>query len=84
MKPAEQLEAFVQHGLRAGHRPDALRIALLAEGWSQAEVTAALSAWADHNLGVPVPRPQAQTSGQDAVLIWAYVRRAFDSDLQSD
>ena len=68
MKPAEQLEAFVQDGLRAGHRPDALRTALLAEGWSQAEVTAALSAWADHNLGVPVPRPQAQTSGQDAVL----------------
>lgn len=68
MKPAEQLATFVKDGLRAGHGPDALRTALLAEGWSQAEVTAALAAWTDHNLGVPVPRPQAQTSAQDAML----------------
>lgn len=68
MKPAEQLTTFVKEGLRTGHGPDALRTALLAEGWSQAEVTAALAAWTDHNLGVPVPRPQAQTSAQDAML----------------
>lgn len=68
MKPPDQLAAFVQDGLRAGHGPDALRAALSAEGWSQAEVSAALDAWADHGLGVPVPRPKAQSNGQDAVL----------------
>ncbi len=68
MKPSDQLEAFVKDGLRAGHSPDALRAALLAEGWSQAEIAAALDGWADRGLGVPVPRPQAQATGQDAVL----------------
>ncbi|NBB98418.1 MAG: hypothetical protein GVY34_09665 [Alphaproteobacteria bacterium] len=68
MKPSDQLAAFVQDGLRAGHGPDTLRAALLAEGWSQAEVRAALAGWSDRGLGVPVPRPQAKGSGQDAVL----------------
>ncbi|MCC1481034.1 DUF5671 domain-containing protein [Roseibaca sp. Y0-43] len=68
MKPADQLDAFVEAGLRAGHDPDALRGALLAEGWSPAEVAGALGKWADHGLGVPVPRPQAKAAGQDAVL----------------
>jgi len=68
VKPSEQLAAFVQDGLRAGHGPNALRKALLAEGWSSAEVTAALNGWSDQGLGVPVPRPQPQASGQEAVL----------------
>nr|WP_255618395.1 DUF5671 domain-containing protein [Roseibaca sp. Y0-43] len=40
----------------------------MAEGWSPAEVAGALGKWADHGLGVPVPRPQAKAAGQDAVL----------------
>lgn len=68
MKPAEQLTAFVQEGLRAGHSPAQLRAALLAEGWSAPEVENALAGWADHGLGVPVPRPRALVAGYDAVL----------------
>ncbi len=68
MKPAEQLANFIQDGLRAGHSPDALRKVLLAEGWSEPEVTAALGGWADHGLGLPVPRPRALVAGHDAVL----------------
>lgn len=68
MKPREQLTAFVQDGLRAGHSADVLRAALLAEGWSQTEVSAALDGWSDHGLGLPVPRPQTQANGHDAVL----------------
>lgn len=68
MKPREQLDAFVQDGLRAGHGPDTLRAALLAEGWSPTEVSGALGSWADRGLGVPVPRPQPKDASQDAVL----------------
>jgi hypothetical protein len=68
MKPADALAQFVQDGLRAGHAPDRLRSALMTEGWSEAEVSAALGAWADHGLGLPVPRPRALVAGHDAVL----------------
>ena len=68
MKPAEPLGAFVQDGLRAGHSPETLRRALLAEGWSEPEVAAALANWADHGLGLPVPRPRTLVVGHDAVL----------------
>lgn len=68
MKAPEQLMAFVEEGLRAGHDPDTLRRALLAEGWSQAETASALDAWGDHGLGVPVPRRQSRGAGQETVL----------------
>lgn len=68
MTPADQLDGFVCDGLRAGHSPDSLRAILRAEGWSPTEVERALGAWADHGLGLPVPRPQQGASGQDAVL----------------
>lgn len=68
MKPPEQLVAFVKEGLRAGHDREALRRALLAEGWSPAESSAALDAWGDHGLGLPVPRRQGRGTGQETVL----------------
>jgi hypothetical protein len=70
VKPADALASFVQDGLRAGHSPETLRQVLLTEGWSEAEISAALRAWADHDhgLGLPVPRPRALVAGHDAVL----------------
>lgn len=68
MKPAEQLAQFVQQGLQAGHSPERLRTALLEAGWSDGEVDAALAAWADAGLGVPVPRPRASVSARDAAV----------------
>jgi hypothetical protein len=68
VRPADRLSRFVQDGLRAGHDADTLRRALLAAGWSEAEIDSALSAWADHGLGVPVPRPSGGAEMQGAVL----------------
>lgn len=68
MKPSDELLEFVQRGMRSGHSAEVLRDALLSEGWSQSEVSGALERWADRGLGLPVPRPQPQATGQDAVL----------------
>jgi hypothetical protein len=89
MKPADTLAQFVQDGLRAGHAPDRLRAALLSEGWSAPEVDRALGAWADHGLGLPVPRAHAGVAGAEAVIyglmfvallvvIWGIVDLGFD------
>lgn len=68
MKPAEHLAAFVKEGLQAGHSAERLRAALLAEGWREQDVAQALDAWADHGLGLPVPRARAVAAGYDTVL----------------
>jgi hypothetical protein len=89
MKSADILAQFVQDGLRAGHAPERLRAALLTEGWSAPEVDRALGAWADHGLGLPVPRPNAVVAGAEAVVyglmfvallvvIWGVVDLGFD------
>ncbi|MFN4057630.1 MAG: DUF5671 domain-containing protein [Roseinatronobacter sp.] len=89
MKPADALAQFVQDGLRAGRAPAQLRAALLAEGWSAPEVDRALGAWADHGLGLPVPRPRVQVASGEAVLyglmfvallvvIWHLIDLGFD------
>lgn len=89
MKPADALAQFVADGLRAGHTPERLRAALLAEGWSAPEVERALGIWSDHGLGLPVPRPHPAVAGAEAVLyglmfvtmlvvIWHLVDLGFD------
>ena len=68
MKPREPLSDFVREGLRAGHSPEELRRALERAGWSGAEVDAAVSAWSDDGLRLPVPRPRPSVSGRELVM----------------
>lgn len=68
MKPAEQLAQFVQQGLQAGHSPQELRAALTGAGWTAREIDAALAAWADGGLRLPVPRPRPYVSAREAML----------------
>ena len=68
MKPREPLSDFVRDGLRAGHSPDELRAALERAGWPGAEIDAALSAWMDDGLRLPVPRPRSSVSGRELVM----------------
>lgn len=88
MKPNDTLTEFVRDGLRAGHSHDVLRATLHRAGWPEAEVDAALSAWLDDGLGVPVPRPRPSVAGRELVIfglfavtlilvIWHLVQLSF-------
>lgn len=71
MQPSEQLAAFVHEGLKSGHDPHAIGTALRAGGWSEREVSEALSGWLPAQPGLdrlPVPRPRPYVSARDAVL----------------
>lgn len=68
MRPSDQLAQFVQASLSAGHSRDAIRDALTRAGWTGAEVSAALDAWADDSFIPPIPRPRPFVSAREAFL----------------
>lgn len=66
MRPGEQLSDFVAAALTAGRPRGEIAHALHQAGWTAAEVTEALDAWADSDLGTPVPRPRPYLSAREA------------------
>lgn len=66
MSPADQLAVFVRDALAAGHTRDEAAEALRAAGWAEAEIGAALDAWAETPFRPPVPRPRRHVSASEA------------------
>jgi hypothetical protein len=60
-----QLSRFVRDALADGRPREEIRAALGQAGWSPAEVTEALDAWAETAFSPPIPRPQATVSARD-------------------
>ena len=63
-----ELEGFVREALLRGQSRDAIRAALAAAGWQEAQTRGVLEAYADVDFPVPVPRPRASLSARDAFL----------------
>lgn len=53
MKPAEQVAAFVGLALTEGRSRADIGAALVAAGWSQAEIARGLQAWAEGDFTPP-------------------------------
>ncbi|MHA6344763.1 DUF5671 domain-containing protein [Roseivivax sp. CAU 1761] len=68
MRAPERLQGFVAEALAAGHARPQIAGALERAGWSRAEIDAALGAWAEDALGLPVPRPRRSVSAREAFL----------------
>ena len=65
---ASALEAFVKESLQRGQDRGEIARVLMAAGWPNAQIAAALAAYADLAFPVPVPRPQASLSARDTFL----------------
>jgi hypothetical protein len=62
------LHTFVRDALARGASRDAIRAALKEARWADDEIEAALGAWLDAGLGVPVPRRRVAFSAREAFL----------------
>lgn len=62
------LDTFIRDALNRGAGRDKIKTALVGAGWTQKEVDAALSEWAESDLGVAVPRPKPYVSAREAFL----------------
>jgi hypothetical protein len=62
------LVAFVKKGLQRGLSRDAIAEVLLRAGWPAEQVTGAMTAYADLDFPIPVPRPVVNVSSRDAFL----------------
>jgi uncharacterized protein DUF5671 len=62
------LQRFVRDALGRGLTRDTLRDELHKAAWRQDEIEAALGAWAESTLPVPVPRRRPQLSAREAFL----------------
>ena len=65
---AQELETFVREALLRGQSRLAITQVLAAAGWSEAQTRDVLSAYADVEFPVPVPRPRASLSAREAFL----------------
>ena len=63
-----QLAAFVKESLERGQDRGAIQDVLLQAGWQEGEVRNALSAFADINFPVAVPRPKPSLHAREAFL----------------
>ena len=63
-----QLAAFVKESLERGQDRGAIQEVLLQAGWQEGEVRNALSAFADINFPVAVPRPKPSFHAREAFL----------------
>lgn len=63
-----ELVAFVKEGLQRGLSRDEIADVLLRAGWPAEQVTGAMTAYADLDFPIPVPRPVANVSSRDAFL----------------
>lgn len=66
MRASDALTAYAREALASGADRPAIAAGLRAAGWSESEITAALSAWIDAPGLPPVPRPRAVVSARDA------------------
>lgn len=62
------LDTFVRQALDRGEKRERISTALVAAGWTQKEVEAALDAWAITDLGMAVPKPKPYVSAREAFL----------------
>lgn len=62
------LDAFIREALNRGQDRARLATALVAAGWTQREVDAALSGYAVTDLGMAVPKPKPYVSAREAFL----------------
>jgi hypothetical protein len=62
------LDAFIREALNRGEKRDRISSALVAAGWTQKEVDAALGDYADTDLGMAVPKPRPYVSAREAFL----------------
>ncbi len=63
-----ELDVFVKESLAQGLERSAIREVLLRAGWREDELTAALSAYAEIDFPVPVPRPKPYLQAREAFL----------------
>ena len=63
-----ELDVFVKESLAQGLERSAIREVLLQAGWREDELTTALSAYAEIDFPVPVPRPKPYLQAREAFL----------------
>lgn len=66
------LDTFVRDALAAGKSRDEVCKALISADWGQDQIDDALSAYADVDFPVPVPRPRRYGSAREAFLYIVY------------
>jgi len=66
MRTADQLAGFVGQALKEGHSRERIRVALLEAGWTASEAEAALSAWAESDFSLPIPKPRPYVTAAEA------------------
>ena len=66
------LDAFVRDALSAGRSREDIASALAAAGWARDQIDDALSAYAEADFPVPVPRPRRYGSAREAFLYIVY------------
>jgi hypothetical protein len=65
---ASALDLFIREALNRGEKRERISAALVAAGWTQREVGAALETYAESDLGMAVPRPKPYVSAREAFL----------------
>src|SRR3546814_9570833 len=64
----QELDTFVREALMRGQSREAIAQVLAAAGWAEAQTRDVLSAYAEVDFPVPVPRPRASLSAREAFL----------------
>ena len=64
----QTLDTFIREALNRGEKRDRIAAALVAAGWTQKEVDAALDDYAVTDLGMAVPKPRPYVSAREAFL----------------
>lgn len=64
----QTLDTFIREALNRGEKRDRISTALVAAGWTQKEVSAALDDYAETDLGLAVPKPRPYVSAREAFL----------------
>jgi len=64
----QNLDTFIRDALNRGQPRDRIASALVAAGWTQKEVDAALEDYAVTDLGMAVPKPRPYVSAREAFL----------------
>ncbi|HEV7693514.1 MAG TPA: DUF5671 domain-containing protein [Hyphomonadaceae bacterium] len=62
------LDTFIREALNCGQPRETIAAALVAAGWTQKEVDAALDDYAVTDLGMAVPKPRPYVSAREAFL----------------
>jgi len=62
------LDTFIREALNRGQPRETIAAALVAAGWTQKEVSAALDDYAVTDLGMAVPKPRPYVSAREAFL----------------